>query len=122
MIRRILLTLLVLAIFGVISSSVSLADPGEISVEIHPSPYLAGKRELGQSFAYFVPWEWLRPIGSTPSEDRASLAFWNSPDKAPIISSLSWDGSVYRGMVRAGTELAMIEKIGNNARMTSYSA
>lgn len=89
----------------------------EVGIEVRTSPSVPGKREVTQSFVYFVPWDWLHGEGQL-SQERVGFAFWNSPDKAPIVSSLRWHGSVYGGLVKKGIKLVLIEKIGNSARMT----
>lgn len=89
----------------------------EVGIEVRASEHIAGKRETSQSFVYFVLWDWLKE-GSELSAERVGLAFWNVPDKAPIVSSLRWHGSVYGGLVKKGVKLVLIEKIGDNARMT----
>ncbi|MFQ5856730.1 MAG: LysM peptidoglycan-binding domain-containing protein [Anaerolineae bacterium] len=94
-----------------------IEGPSEVGVEVRASSNIPGKRETSQSFAYFVLWDWLKE-DSKLSEERVGLAFWNVPDKAPIVSSLLWHGSVYGGLVKKGIQLVLIEKIGDNARMT----
>ncbi|MFQ5595074.1 MAG: LysM peptidoglycan-binding domain-containing protein [Anaerolineae bacterium] len=88
-----------------------------LGIEVYPSANIAGKRETSQSFVYFVLWDWLME-GDQFSEQHVDLAFWNMPDKAPIVSSLLWHGTVYGGLVKKDTKLVLIEKIGNTARMT----
>lgn len=88
-----------------------------VGIEVHPSAHIAGKRETSQSFTYFVLWDWLKE-GDALSKERVGFAFWNVPDKAPIVSSLLWHGTVYGGLVKKNVKLALIEKIGDNARMT----
>ncbi|MBS1251365.1 MAG: putative cell wall hydrolase LytN [Anaerolineales bacterium] len=90
---------------------------GDVGVEVHASPDLPGKREASQSFAYFVPWGWLTEEGRL-SKEHVGFAFWNDPEKAPIVSPLLWHGSVYGGRVTEDIKLALVEKIGNDARMT----
>lgn len=95
----------------------SIQLSSDVGVEVHTSANIPGKRETTQSFAYFVPWDWLWVDGALSGE-RVDFAFWNDPDKAPILSGLRWHGLVYGGLVKKGVKLALIEKIGNNARMT----
>lgn len=92
-------------------------DSNEVGIEVHASSNIPGKRETSQSFVYFVLWDWLKE-DSGLSRERVGFAFWNVPDKAPIVSSLRWHGSVYGGLVKKDVKLVLIEKIGDNARMT----
>lgn len=89
----------------------------QVGIEVHPTAHIAGQRETSQSFAYFVLWDWLKD-GDLFSSERVGFAFWNVSDEAPIVSSLLWHGSVYGGLVQKDIKLALIEKIGDNARMT----
>jgi hypothetical protein len=103
--------------FGFIVGTVWGEGAGTADVQVHGSAFLPGQREPSQSFVYFVPWDWLH-ADSRLFEERVGFAFWNSPDKAPIVARLQWHGSVYGGQVTAATRLALVEKIGDNARMT----
>lgn len=105
-----------LAVLGAGNAPTTATTSG-VGIEIHASGNLAGQRETSQAFAYFVDWSWLWD-GDQLSRERVGYAFWNSPDKAPIVSSLLWHGTVYGGRVEKGAKLALVEKIGNNARMT----
>jgi nucleoid-associated protein YgaU len=105
-----------LAVLGA-GNTPTAGHANQVGIEVHPSAQIAGRRETSQSFAYFVLWDWLKD-GDLFSNERVGFAFWNVPDKAPIVSRLLWHGSVYGGLVKKGVKLALIEKIGDNARMT----
>lgn len=105
-----------LAVLGA-GSAPTTSQANQVGIEVHPTTHIAGQRETSQSFAYFVLWDWLKD-GDLFSSERVGFAFWNVPDKAPIVSSLLWHGSVYGGLVEKDVKLALIEKIGDNARMT----
>ncbi len=99
------------------STTLGAAPPSELGVEVRPSSLLAGTREAGQSVVYFVLWDWLHEEGQL-IEERAERALWNDPSQAPFAATLQWHGSVYGGAVRTGVQLALVEKVGNSARMT----
>ena len=106
-----------LAVLGAGSTPTTGQANHQVGIEAHPTTHIAGTRETNQSFAYFVLWDWLKD-GDQFSNERVGFAFWNVPDKAPIVSRLLWHGSVYGGLVQKNVKLALIEKIGDNARMT----
>lgn len=99
------------------STVLGSAPPTELGVEVRPSSFLSGTREAGQTVVYFIPWDWLHEDGKL-MQDRAERALWNDPAEAPITAKMDWFGSVYGGSVKTGVRFAMVEKVGNSARMT----
>lgn len=118
MVRKFLFGFVLMAgLLFLFNTALGSAPPTELGVEVRPSSALAGIREAGQTVVYFIPWDWLHEDGKLV-EERAERALWNDPSQAPFTATLQWHGSVYGGAVKTGVQLALVEKVGNSARMT----
>lgn len=118
MVRNFLLGFVVVAgLMFLFSTALGSAPPSELGVEVRPSSLMSGTREAGQSVVYFISWDWLYADGELIQE-RAERALWNVPSEAPVTAKMKWFGSVYGGPVKTGVQYAMVEKVGNSARMT----